>query len=233
VLAIRDSHAPQAVGDALLALYAAQTRPGRRRVLIVDAVQRADDVDADDVLDALVQRDIQDVKRGTHERGEAEDIYERLILARAYERAAAKRYDDARDDFDSVAEQTGSLEAVVGAIDMRLKMGERPRRSRPLRQRGIASRARALRQGVSDRAAAAEARRRGPREGGRRGAGRARRFVVGAQGGADRAGPLRRAPPRGVPADRRPRDGRAGQRPLPDRARARGRQRALPRDDPG
>jgi len=126
VLAIRDSHPPQAVGDALLALYAAQTRPGRRRVLIVDAVQRADDVDADDVLDALVQRDIQDVKRGTHERGEAEDVYERLILARAYERAAAKRYDGARADFDAVAEQTGSLEAVVEAVDMRLKMGERP-----------------------------------------------------------------------------------------------------------
>ncbi len=126
VLAIRDSHAPQAVGDALLALYAAQTRPGRRRALIVDAVQRADDVDADDVLDALVQRDIQDVKRGTHERGEAEDIYESFILARAYERAAAKHYGDARGDFDAVAEQTGSLEAVAGAIDMGLKMGEPP-----------------------------------------------------------------------------------------------------------
>jgi hypothetical protein len=126
VLAIRDSRAPPGVGSALLALYAAQTRPGRRRVLIVDAVQRADDVDADDVLDALVQRDIQDVRRGTHERGEAEDVYERLILARAYERAAARRYDDARGDFDAVAEQTGSLEAVVGAIDMRLRMEERP-----------------------------------------------------------------------------------------------------------
>ncbi len=126
VLAIRDAHAPKAAGDALLALYAAQVRPGRRRVLVVDAVQRADDVGADDVLDALVQRDIRDVKRGTHERGETEDVYERLILARAYERAAAKRYGDARDDFDAVAEQTGSLEAVVGAIDMGLKLGERP-----------------------------------------------------------------------------------------------------------
>ncbi len=123
VLAIRDSHVPQGVGDEMLALYAAQTRPGRRRALIVDGVQRADDVDADDVLDALVQRDIRDVRRGTHERGEAEDVFERLILARAYERVAAQRYDGARDDFDAVAEQTGSLEAVVGAVDMRLKMG--------------------------------------------------------------------------------------------------------------
>jgi hypothetical protein len=126
VIAIRDASASPAVGDALLALYAAQTRPGRRRALIVDAVQRADDVNADDVLDALVQRDIHDVKRGTHERGETEDIYERFILARAYDRAAAKHYADARDDFDAVAEQTGSLEAIVGAIDMRLKMGESP-----------------------------------------------------------------------------------------------------------
>ena len=126
VLAIRDSHPPPAVGDALLALYAAQTRPGRRRAVVVDAVQRADDMDADDVLDALVQRDIHDVKRGTHERGEVEDIYERFILARAYERAAAKRYEDARADFDSVAEQTGSFEGLVGALDMRLKLGEAP-----------------------------------------------------------------------------------------------------------
>jgi hypothetical protein len=124
VLGIRDSRTPKSVGDALLRLYAAQTRPGRRRALVVDAVQRADDVDADDLLDALVQRDVHDVKRGTHERGEAEDVYERIILARAYERAAAKRYDDAAQDFDAVAEQTGSLEAVVGVIDMRLKTGQ-------------------------------------------------------------------------------------------------------------
>jgi hypothetical protein len=126
VLAIRDSHAPQAVGDALLTLYGAQTRPGRRRALVVDAVQRADAVGADDVLGALLQRDIHDVKRGTHERGETEDVYERLILARAYERMRANRYDDARDDFESVADETGSLEAVVGAIDMGLKKGESP-----------------------------------------------------------------------------------------------------------
>jgi len=126
VLAIRNSHPPQAVGDALLALYSAQSRPGRRRALVVEAVQRADDTDADDVLDALLQRDIREVKPGTHERGEVEDIYERFILARAYERAAAKRYAEAAQDYDAVAEQTGSYEAVVGAIDMRLKTGQTP-----------------------------------------------------------------------------------------------------------
>lgn len=126
VLAIRDTHAPPSVGNALLSLYAAQTRPGRRRALIVDAVQRADDVDADDVLDALVQRDIHDVRRGTHERGEAEDVYERIILARAYERRGAKRFADARTDFEAVAKESGSFEAMAGAIDMGLQLNETP-----------------------------------------------------------------------------------------------------------
>lgn len=124
VLAIRDARTPKSVGDDLLSLYSAQTRPGRRRALIVDAVQRADEVDADDVVDALLQRDIRDVKRGTHERGEVEDIYERFILARAYERAAARSYRDAQEDFDAVAEQTGSFEAVAGSIDMQLRLSE-------------------------------------------------------------------------------------------------------------
>jgi hypothetical protein len=126
VLAIRDAHAPPAVGQALLSLYGAQTRPGRRRALVVEAVQRADDVDADDVLDALVQRDIRDVKPGTHERGEVEDIYERVIMARAYERLAAKRFAEARQDFEDVAAQTGSLEGLAGAIDMGLRLKETP-----------------------------------------------------------------------------------------------------------
>ena len=126
VLAMRDAHAPPAVSDAILALYAAQTRPGRRRALMDDAVQRADDVDADDVLEALAQRDIRDVKRGTHERTSAERLFRRMMMGRAYERAAARRYDDARADFDAVVAETGSLEAVVGAIDMRIKNGERP-----------------------------------------------------------------------------------------------------------
>jgi len=126
VLAIRDAHAPPSVGAALLSLYAAQTRPGRRRALIVDAVQRADDVDADDVLDALVQRDVHDVQRGTHERGEAEDVYERIILARAYERVGAKRFADARADFEAVARETGSFEAMAGAIDVGIKLNDAP-----------------------------------------------------------------------------------------------------------
>jgi hypothetical protein len=125
-LPIRDARASRAVSDALLALYAAQSRSGRRRALIDDAVQRADDVDADDVLEALAQREIQDTKKGTRERVSAERLFRRMMTGRAYERAAAKRYEDARSDFDAVAEQTGSLEALAGAIDMRLKKTDPP-----------------------------------------------------------------------------------------------------------
>jgi hypothetical protein len=89
-------------------------------------VQRADDVDADDVLEAIAQRDIQDAKPGTRERVSAERLFRRMMTGRAYDRAAAKRYEDARADFDAVADQTGSLEAVAGAIDMRMKKNDPP-----------------------------------------------------------------------------------------------------------
>ncbi len=234
VLAIRDAHPPQAIGDALLSLYAAQTRPGRRRALVVEAVQRADDADADDVLDALVQRDIHDVKRGTHERGEAEDVYERLILARAYERAAAKQLDGARDDFEAVTEQTGSLEAVVGAIDMRLKKGESPAAiaARYAAPGTPAARARFA-------TAYLDARQLPKLEGDAH-----ERVAAEAKAALDASwsdlkeermaqalfGAL---PSRGVPADRRARRGRAGQRALPGRAGARRRKRPAAGDDPG
>jgi hypothetical protein len=126
VLAVRDAHAPQPVVDALLSVYASQTRPGRRRALMEDAVVRADALDADGVLEALAQRDIQDVARGTRERVKAERLFRRIFTGRAYDRVAAKRYDDARADFDAIADQTGSLEAVAGAIDMRLKVSQPP-----------------------------------------------------------------------------------------------------------
>ncbi|HEY2514915.1 MAG TPA: hypothetical protein VGI39_28815, partial [Polyangiaceae bacterium] len=126
LLGIRNAHPPPAVTERLLALYSAQTRPGRRRALTDDAARRADDVDADEVLEALAQRDIQETKKDARERPDAEQLFGRLILGRAYERAAAKRYDDARADFDAVARETDSYEAIVGAVDMRLLKGERP-----------------------------------------------------------------------------------------------------------
>jgi hypothetical protein len=124
LLAIREANPPPAVRDAVLALYGKQPRPGRRQALVDDTVARATAAGADRVVEALVQRYIEDVRRGSRERRGAERLYRKVMTGRAYRRAAEKRYDEARADFDSMVEQTGSLEAVVGAIDMRLKAGE-------------------------------------------------------------------------------------------------------------
>ena len=110
----------------MLALYRAQTRPGRRRAVVEDVVTRADEFDAEQALEALVRLDIKDVKKGTRERMKAERLFRRLFSGRAYQRVAAKRFDDARADFDAIVDETGSLEAVAGAIDMRLKTNQSP-----------------------------------------------------------------------------------------------------------
>jgi hypothetical protein len=126
VLAIRDAHPPPSVAGGLLALYAQQTRPGRRRALVDDAVRRAGEVAADSLTEALAQRNIDEVPRGTRERRSAERLYRRVMTGRAFQREAERRFADARADFDAVAKQTGSYEAVIGAIDMRLKLQEPP-----------------------------------------------------------------------------------------------------------
>ena len=184
----------------------AQTRPGRRRALMADAVQRADDVDADDVLEALAQRDIEDVKRGTRERGEAEDV---LRAADPRARVRARRGEALRRRARRLRRRRRA-DGIVRSGRRRDRHapqeGGAPGRDRGrVREARDAAGARALREGLPARPAAPEARRRGAREGGGRRAGRAPRVVVGAQGEAHRAGALRRAAPRGVPADRGPR----------------------------
>ncbi len=126
VLAIRDPHAPPSIRDALVAFYEGQSRPGRRSAVVSEAVRRASEVGADGVIETLAQRNIEDVKRGTRERRSAERLYRRVMTSRAFRRVAERRFDEARADFDAVAAQTGSYEAVVGSIDMRLKGGEQP-----------------------------------------------------------------------------------------------------------
>ena len=123
-LAIRTPTPAPEASAAVLVLYDRQTRPGRRRALVDDTVDRATAVGADRLIEALAQRHVDDVKRGTRERRSAERLYRRVITGRAYRRAAEKRFDEARADFDAIVEQTGSFEAVVGSIDMRLKAGE-------------------------------------------------------------------------------------------------------------
>ena len=124
VLAIRDDHAAPAVSDALIALYARQTRPDRRGAVVADAVRRAGAVGADQVVEALAQKNIDEVKRGSRERRSAERLYRRVMTSRAYRYAAERKFEDARAAFDAVVEQTGSYEAVVGSIDMRIKAGQ-------------------------------------------------------------------------------------------------------------
>lgn len=124
VLPIRDSSAAPSVSDALIALYVAQSRPDRKHAVVTEAVRRADQVGADRVVEALAQRNIEDVARGSPERRGAERLYRRVLTNRAFRRVGSKQFAGARDDFDAVLAQTNSYEAVVGSIDMRLKLGE-------------------------------------------------------------------------------------------------------------
>jgi hypothetical protein len=126
VLALRDARPLQPVADGLLALYARQTRPERRRALVEQAVARARQVGAGDVVQALAQRFVDDTRRGTRERRAAERLYRVVMTERAFRRTAGRRVDDARADFDAIVQQTGSYEAVMGSIDVRLGGGESP-----------------------------------------------------------------------------------------------------------
>jgi hypothetical protein len=122
MLAIRDRHAPR---EALLAFYGKQTRADRKSAIVHEAVQRASEVGADPVIEALAQRYIDDAQPGTEERRRAERLYRQSLVGRAFRRMARGRLAEARADFETVAKRTGSLESVMGAIDLRLRSGER------------------------------------------------------------------------------------------------------------
>jgi hypothetical protein len=126
VNAIRAEEPPPQVRDALVALYKKQHRPDRERAIMLDAVQRASRLEAEKLVEALAQHYVDDVPRGTQERRRAERLFERVMLSRAYRRLAKGHLDHARDVFLSVAETTGSLEAHVGYVDLRLREGATP-----------------------------------------------------------------------------------------------------------
>ncbi len=126
LLAIRDGNPPPAACDALIALYRTQRRPDRQRAVVLDAVRRASDFNADQVIEALAQEYIKDVKPGTKERRRAERLYLRTMVGRAYRRIAEGRLAEAREDFDAATKLTGSLESLVSSIELRLRSGERP-----------------------------------------------------------------------------------------------------------
>jgi len=126
LLAIHSDKAGREVRNQLIDLYKRQTGIERRRAIVLDAVQRATEFGADPVIEALAQQYIDDVQPGTQERRRAERLYTQVMVGRAFRRRFAERYDEARADFEAVAKRTGSFEAVVGAIDLRLRAGDTP-----------------------------------------------------------------------------------------------------------
>ena len=125
VLAVHEAEPPATVRDALLAFYAKQTRGGRRRAVVHDALERAARFGADRVMERLSERYVDDAEPGTVERRRAERLYSRALVGRAYRREAAGYRTEARADFEAVAKRTGAYEAVAAAIDVRLRSGEK------------------------------------------------------------------------------------------------------------
>ena len=126
VLADRNAEPPESVKAALLALYSAQARPDRRHAVVYDAVKRATLTGADRITEALAIRYVDDAKPGTAEKRRAQRMYRRALNGRAYRRIAQGRTDEALKDFDAVVDKTGSLEAVMAAVDLRLHRGDKP-----------------------------------------------------------------------------------------------------------
>ena len=127
---IRSETPKREVRDAIIALYKRQTRLDRRRAVMLDAVGRAAQLEAEMLVEELAQHYVDDVPRGTQERRRAERLFERVMLSRAYRRMAHGRFDHARDTFRQVADTTGSLEAHIGYVDLRLRQGATPKQLR-------------------------------------------------------------------------------------------------------
>jgi len=124
VLAVHDLHPPRPVVEAVLAFDRRQTRPDRRRAVVLDAVRRANDFGADVVIERLAEDYVRDVQPGTMERRRAERLYGRAIVGRAFRRRSEGKLAEAREDFDAVTRATGSLETAVSSLELRLKSGE-------------------------------------------------------------------------------------------------------------
>ncbi|MGZ3408648.1 MAG: hypothetical protein ACXVAN_19490, partial [Polyangia bacterium] len=126
VNAIRVEEPPKSVREALVALYKRQKRHDRQRAVVLDAVQRASRLEAEKLVEALAQLYVDDVPKGTQERRRAERLFERVMLSRAYRRLGKGHFDKAKEAFLAVATTTGSLEAHIGYVDLRLKEGATP-----------------------------------------------------------------------------------------------------------
>jgi hypothetical protein len=126
-LAIQDERPPPAVKAALIALYEAQQRMDRKRAIMLDAIERAAEVGADSLIEALSSRYVDDVAKGTGERRRAEQLYRRALIGRAFRRLAKGHRAEARADFEAVFRRTGSFQAASEAIELRLQEGQSSR----------------------------------------------------------------------------------------------------------
>ncbi|RYZ43480.1 MAG: hypothetical protein EOO71_03210 [Myxococcaceae bacterium] len=123
VNALHEERPPRPVRDALMAFYHQQKDPLRRRALVQDAVERAANLGADGVLEALATAYVEDAPAGTEEGRRAERLFRRAMMGRAYRRMGRQRLDEARVDFDLVTRRTGSLESAVESMSLRLRAG--------------------------------------------------------------------------------------------------------------
>jgi hypothetical protein len=120
---LHDGQVPAELGDRIVALYRQQTRPERRRAVMLEAVGRAWDKHARGLAERLAELYVDDAPKGTIERRRAAGLYRRLLEDRGYTELAASNPNGARDTFHAVARKVGSLESWAGYLDRRVHDG--------------------------------------------------------------------------------------------------------------
>ena len=123
LLAVVDATPSAEVRDRVVGLYRAQRTPERRRAVMLEAIRRGWEHDAQALDEHLAELYVRDVPKGTAERRRAARLYRRLVEDRAYAALGEGRPADARDDFFAVARAVGSLESWSGYLDRRLHEG--------------------------------------------------------------------------------------------------------------
>lgn len=125
LLAIRDAKPGAERKKQIVEMYQREKSVVRRRAIMLDAVERATQYGADPIIEGLAELYVDSVPPGSEERRRAERLYTQVIIGRAFRRRAANRLEEARADFEAVAKKTKSLEAIVAAIDLRLRAKEK------------------------------------------------------------------------------------------------------------
>jgi WD40-like Beta Propeller Repeat len=126
LLEVRDDNPPRELRAKLVVFYNQQTRLDRKRAVLLDAMQRAVDLDAEKLVEALAKLYVDDTLAGSGEHKRAERLYERAMLGRAYRRLSRGHLDKAQEAFAELAKNSRSLEAHLGYADLRLRRGASP-----------------------------------------------------------------------------------------------------------